>query len=77
MRKKKKKKIILATAAQNQAYRKWKNHAVITGGIQLINVLELESVQGDGLVQNSERGALFQQLVQFQVLLLNPQRVLV
>lgn len=49
--------------------------ALITGGVELIDVLQLEPVQRDGLVQNRESASLLQQLIQLQVLL-QPQRVL-
>lgn len=47
----------------------------ITWGIELINVLELESVQRDRLVQNREGASLFQEMIQFQVLW-HPERIL-
>ncbi len=48
---------------------------IITWGIQLIDVPELESVQGDRLVQNCEGASLLQQLIELQALQ-QPQRIL-
>lgn len=48
---------------------------VLTGGVELVDVPELQSIQGDGLVQNREGAAVLQQLVQLQVLR-EPQGVL-
>lgn len=47
----------------------------ITWGIELINVFELKSIQGDGLIHDSEGDSLRQQLIQLLVLL-QPQGIL-
>lgn len=47
----------------------------LTGSVELVDVPELESVQGDGLIHHSEGASLLQQLLQLLVLL-QPQGVL-
>lgn len=39
----------------------------LTGGIELIDVPKLESVQRDGLVENPEGASLLQHLIQLRV----------
>lgn len=40
---------------------------LLTGGIKLIDVSKLESIQGDWLVENREGASLLQHLIQLQV----------
>lgn len=47
----------------------------VTRSIELIDVLELDSVQGDGLVQHHEGASVLQELIQLQVLW-HPERIL-
>ena len=53
----------------------YRNYTIITWGIELIDVPELEAVQRDGLVQDREGASLLQELIQLQVLR-HPERIL-